>query len=145
MRVLHLEDYDNEKAKDYAKELNDLLIQKGIEHKNIETLSEFMNIEKLNDYAVIILDGQFPEEIGKKPDFTNFSKVLQILSEENYPLNRIIVWSNSTRVHAICQEKGLKYFSKKQMKEQDYLEKKVNPKAMAIKATTKDIANLIVK
>lgn len=145
MKILHLEDYDQEKGKDYAKELNSFFMQKGIEHKNIETLSEFMKIEKLNDYAMIILDGQFPESIGKKPDVANFSKALQILSEKKYPLNKIVVWSNSTRVHAICFEKGLTYFSKKQMKEEDYIEKKVNPKSIAAKATTKEIANLIVK
>ncbi|MFA6424682.1 MAG: hypothetical protein WCW64_00685 [Phycisphaerae bacterium] len=140
LKVLHLEDYDPEKGEDYAKELYALLYREKIEYTNIETLVLFKSLRNLQEFDFIVLDGQFPEISGNKPDVASFSKALESLQSNRYPKEKIIVWSNSTRVHAICKEKGLCYFSKKQMKEQDYIEKKVDVSVIATKAATEDIA-----
>ena len=144
MKVLHLEDYDLEKGEDYAKELYALLYREEIEYTNIETLALFKSLRNLQEFDFIVLDGQFPEFTGDKPDVASFSKALEYLQSNRYPKEKIIVWSNSTRVHAICKEKRLCYFSKKQMKEQDYIEKKVDVSVIALKATTKEIANQVI-
>ena len=143
MRILHVEDYDKEKGRNYAVELNKIISKEKIEYENIETLDSFLSINP-EVYDIIILDGQFPSEKGFEPDIDSFKKAMDFLKNKNYDKRNIIVWSNSTRVHAICSLEGLKCFSKKQMKEEDYIRKGVDPKAIVEKADEQKIKNLIL-
>ena len=57
MRILHIEDYDQEKHKDYAVALQKIM--PGHTLKNIEFLHELFK-EKIESYDFFVLDGQFP-------------------------------------------------------------------------------------
>lgn len=144
MKVLHVEDYDSEKGKDFAKALSIILSKDNVECKNVEYYSDLVKLNAL-EYEMIILDGQFPESAGAEPDVATFQKALQFLINSGINTENIIVWSNSTRVHSYCFEKGIKYFSKKDMKKDDYVKKNVNPKAIAKKASEEEIAEEVMK
>ena len=143
MNILHIEDYDIGKGKDYAKILSGLLPHHGVIYKNIESYDSLLELDP-NKFDVIILDGQFPEAKGCKPDISSFRKSIELFRNKGFDFSKLIVWSNSTRVHALCNELRIRYFSKKIMQTKDYIEKEVNPKVMAKQADENTIKELIM-
>ena len=140
MKILHIEDFDKEKGKNYAVALHDIMI--GHLLKNIEFL-DILFKEKISDYDLFLLDGQFPAKEGAEPDVKSFSLAVQYLLKNKVSKNRIIVWSNSTRVHKMASEMGLQYFSKKELSNEHYNKKEINPKYKAKMADEKKISELI--
>ena len=143
MRVLHVEDYDSEKGKDFPKVLNDMLARHGISGEHAGTLAEFLS-KTPSDYDKIVLDGQFPKDETSQPDVSSFTEALNYLKENGYNLDNLIVWSDSTRVHAICYRNGLACFSKKKMKKEDYLRKGIGPEVMVEMADTSMILEKVL-
>ena len=137
MRILHIEDYDKEKGKDYSEALKRL-----IDCDHIEYLSDLFDLEL--DYDFIIMDGQFPLKKGHEPDVMSFFEAISFLKKKGFELSKVIVWSNSTRVHAFCFENNLRYFSKKEMREEDYIKKGIDVKVIAKKASEEDIVEMLI-
>jgi len=140
MKILHIEDYDKEKGKNFSLALKQLIPEHDL--KNIEYLKDLYK-ENLKDYGFFILDGQFPKDRNSEPDVKSFQVAIKYLLDNETNKNRIIVWSNSTRVHKLSSELGLEYFSKKELSVQHYKNKGIDPKFMAEKADETKISQII--
>jgi hypothetical protein len=140
MKILHIEDYDKEKEKNFSSALKKLIPEHEL--KNIEYLEDLYK-ENLKDYCFFILDGQFPKDRNSEPDVKSFQLAIKYLSDNEINKNWIIVWSNSTRVHKLSSELDLKYFSKKDLSVEHYKNKGIDPKFMAEKADETKISQII--
>lgn len=140
LKILHVEDLDLGKRKDYAAGLRNVM--KGLFIKNVGSLDGFYK-ENISEYTIFLLDGQFPAKEGAEPDVKSFLLAVQYLLEKGVKKNRIIVWSNSTRVHKVASEMGLEYFSKKELSDEHYIKKGIDPKYKAKMADEKKISELI--
>ncbi|MBI2576252.1 hypothetical protein HYV84_03490 [Candidatus Woesearchaeota archaeon] len=142
IKVLHIEDTDQNTGKDYSKLLVNLFSKKKLLFKKIETFSELEKIKPQN-YDAIILDGQFPENPGDQPGVDSFHKAINLFEERKVDFEKIVVWSNNARVHDYCFFNGLNYYSKQRMKKKDYVDKKVDPKVKAKLAKPRDIVKMV--
>jgi hypothetical protein len=140
MKILHIEDYDKEKEKNFSSALKKLIPEHEL--KNIEYLEDLYK-ENLKDYCFFILDGQFPKDRNSEPDVKSFQLAIKYLSDNEINKNWIIVWSNSTRVHKLSSDLDLKYFSKKDLSVEHYKNKGIDPKFMAEKADETKISQII--
>jgi hypothetical protein len=140
MKILHIEDYDMEKGKNFTLALKKLIPQHEL--KNIEYLEDLYK-ENVKDYDFFILDGQFPKDGNSEPDVESFKTAIQYLLDHKISKNRIIVWSNSTRVHKLSSELGLRYFSKKELSIEHYKNKGIDSEFMAERADETKISQII--
>jgi putative hydrolase of the HAD superfamily len=139
-KILHIEDYDKEKEKNFSLSLKELVPEHEV--KNIEYLEELYK-ENLREYGFFILDGSFPKDRNSEPDVKSFQLAIRHLLDNKIPKDKIIVWSNSTRVHKLSSELGLRYFSKKDLSDEHYKNKGIDLKFRAEKADEIQISQII--
>lgn len=74
----------------------------------------------------------------------SFSNAIQYLLKRGITKNKIIVWSNSIRVHKLSSKFGLIYRSKKEMSDAHYMEKGINPNYKSKMADEQKISELLI-
>lgn len=142
MKILHIEDYDPEKGVNYATLLRSAI--KKYNYTNVETLSD-LEKEDVRKYDFFIIDGQFPKDKNSNSEVGMCQLAVEFLVSCGIKKSQMIIWSNSTRTHQFAAENNIIYFSKKEMKIDDYKEKKVDSKFLAKKADQYLIANLLIR
>lgn len=142
--ILHIEDYDEEKGIDYSKELQNEAKKNNLTYDWTDNLKNAKEKINGNQFDVFILDGQFPEEKGAKPNKNNFFKIYSFIINKGIKKESIIAWSNSTTVHNYCFDNGIACFSKKDMKPEDYTKKGNDPSKIVKKIDVKDLIKEIM-
>lgn len=143
--ILHVEDYDDEKGVDYSKQLQEAATQENLSYDWADNLKDAQKKIMSSSFRIFVLDGQFPEEKGTKPEIQSFFKIYSLVLTTGIQKERIIAWSNSTTVHNFCYDHQITCFSKKDMKQEDYLKKGNDPLKTVKKIEAKDLISLIIQ
>ena len=138
MYVLHVEDYNPTRGIDYAKQLSFVLKQNNSRSLNVENVADVKKLN-LHMFNLFVIDGFFPEEENMNPDISSFFQLIEFFQMHGIGKEKLIVWSNGTRIHEYCFENSITYFSKDNYTMMRYKKNGINPIVKAQKADAKII------
>jgi hypothetical protein len=87
----------------------------------VSTLEELKKID-LFKYEKIIMDGKFPKDEYSESDTKSFFDAIGFL-----PKGKVVVWSDSEKVHVYCHESKIPSYSKIDIPASHFLQKGLAP------------------